>query len=270
MTEARVVSDSDAPVTATTLAADLSVLGIDAGDIVMVHSSLRALGWVAGGAQTVVAALLEAVGSHGTIVMPAQSGHLSDPAAWSDPAVPSEWIETLRSELPAYDPYLTPVRAMGQIVEVFLLHRSTLRSDHPTLSFAANGRAAEEIISHHDLTPGFGESSPLGRLYEMDAKVLLMGVGHASNTSLHLGEHRATWPQKTTCVQGVPMMVGGERQWVNYDDLETCEDDFDELGVAFATSGKERQSTTGHGVARVFPMRDCVDFAVDWIQSNRQ
>jgi len=269
VTEGRVVGDSDAPVTATTLAEDLSVVGIDTGDIVMVHSSLRALGWVAGGAQTVVAALLDAVGSNGTIVMPAQSGHLSDPAAWSQPAVPSEWVETLRAELPAYDPYLTPVRAMGQIVEAFLLHRSTLRSDHPTVSFAANGRAASEIINPHGLTPGLGESSPLGRLYEMNAKVLLMGVGHASNTSLHLGEHRSTWPSKTTYTEGVPVMVDGVRQWVNYDDLETCEDDFDQLGAAFGATGKERQSTIGDGVARVFQMRDCVDFAVEWIEPNR-
>ncbi len=269
MTETETIAMVDRPATVASLTHDLRALGLDAGDVVIVHSSLSAIGWVAGGAQAVVESLLRVVTSTGTIVMPSQSGQLSDPSNWSDPPVPPEWVDELRHELPAYDPDLTPTRSMGQIVECFRSHPGTARSAHPLVSFAAHGLATERIVDEHPLTPAFGETSPLARLYELDAKVLLVGVGHANNTSLHLAEHRATWTGKVASRESAPVLIDGERQWVSWDDLEANEDDFDQIGNALAVTDIERVGAVGISLARLARQRAVIDFAAEWMTTHR-
>jgi aminoglycoside 3-N-acetyltransferase len=266
--ERDLIERADAPGTVRTLVAQLHAVGIGEGDVAIVHTSMSALGWVAGGAQGVVEALMTAVGPAGTIVMPTHSG-LSDPANWKDPPVPGSWIPIIRAEAPAFDRHLTPTRGMGQVVEVFRHHPSTRRSDHPTLSFAANGPAADRIVSSHPLTPALGETSPLARLYELDAKVLLLGVGHGNNTSLHLAEYRADFPGKHSYREGSPLIVDGRREWVEYDDLVLNEDDFPAIGDAFALTGGETRGVVGAGAARVSSQPALVDFAVTWMAQHR-
>ena len=73
---------------------------------------------------------------------------------------------------------------------------------------------------------GFGEESRLGRLYCADGNVLLLGAGHANNTSLHLAEYRASFPGKRTHTEGAPVSVEGERRWMQFDELVWKDDDF--------------------------------------------
>ena len=268
-TEDDAIAAVEKPGTVASLTSDLGALGAESGDVVIVHSSLSALGFVAGGAQAVVEALLRAVGPVGTIVMPTQSGQLTDPANWSNPPIPADWVEMVRDALPLFDSRLTPTRSMGQVVECFRHHEQTMRSPHPILSFAANGPEAEAIVAEHPLTPAFGESSPLGRLYELDAKVLLLGVTHANNTSLHLAETRAQWAAKPTRHEGVPGVVDGSPTWIQYDDVDHDESDFGQIGEHFANTGDEVEATVGIGVGRLCRQRAVVDFAVGWIEANR-
>ncbi|BAN03078.1 aminoglycoside N(3)-acetyltransferase [Ilumatobacter coccineus] len=269
MTEADAIAATPRPVTASSLTHELRDLGVTHGDVVIVHSSLSALGWVAGGPQSAVEALLAAVGAAGTIVMPTQSGQLSDPANWSDPPVPADWLDDVRANLPAYDAHLTPTRAMGQVVDCFRQHPSTIRSPHPLVSFAANGPAAVDLVAEHPVSPAFGHTSPLARLYDADAQILLLGVGHGNNTSLHLAEHRADWVGKQHVEESAPMLIDGERQWVTWTDLEANEDDFDQIGEALATTDIERVGPVGTGVARLASQRAVVDFAATWMSANR-
>ncbi|HEX5421323.1 MAG TPA: AAC(3) family N-acetyltransferase [Gammaproteobacteria bacterium] len=248
---------------------DLNALGIGPGSVVIVHASLSSLGWVIGGAQTVVEALLEAVGSRGTIVMPAQSSHLGEPSHWSHPPVPPEWFAAIREHMPAYDPALTPLRGIGAVAECLLRHPRSVRSAHPLASFAANGAAADEICGQHPLFPALGDASPLGRLYDLDALVLLIGVGHDRNTSLHLAEHRADWPGKRNFPQGVPILSDGVRRWVEYEDLAPDDEDFNEIGAAFASNGIERTGRVAYADCRVVRQRAIVDFATHWMSEHR-
>lgn len=269
MSEASAIAQTERPATVRTLVTDLHELGVTHGSLIIVHSSLSRLGWVVGGAQAVVEALVEVVGPTGTIVMPSQSSSISDPAEWSNPPVPPEWMETIRNAMPVYDPALSPTTGMGAVVDCFLHHPLTVRSAHPTVSFAANGPLADEITRNHSLTPGLGAGSPIERLYDLDATVVLLGIDHANNTSLHLAEYRATWAGKTQTSVGVPLIVDGHRQWATYDDLELDEGDFAVIGEAFAATGHERLSIIGAGRGRLGSMRAIVDFATDWMTVNR-
>ncbi|MFI5906665.1 aminoglycoside N(3)-acetyltransferase [Dactylosporangium sp. NPDC051541] len=263
--EADAVARASRPGTTGSLTAQLRELGLPAGATVIVHSSLSRLGWVAGGAQALVLALLAAVGPEGTLVMPAHSRNLTEPSDWGDPPVPQAWWEIIRAETPPFDPRTTPTGHMGATVECFRAFPGVLRSNHPTVSFAALGPLAARITQGHELADGLGEGSPLARLYDADAWVLLLGVGHDNNTSLHLAEYRADAP-KTYHRQGSPVLVDGRREWVTYRELDDDTSLFDPLARDFAEiTGGEVTGTVGAGAARLMRQRALVDFAARWL-----
>ena len=173
-----------------------------------------------------------------------------------------QWHAAIRDHLPAYDPALTPTRGVGAVAECFRHQPGALRSGHPLASFTAVGPLAAAITANHPLVPAFGEDSPLARLYELDAGVLLLGVGHERNTSLHLAEHRAEWRGKRLCSQGAPILRDGVRHWVTYDDLQPDDGDFADLGEAFCKAGHERVGCVGQAHSRWVAQRAIVDFAV--------
>jgi aminoglycoside 3-N-acetyltransferase len=258
------------PATVRTLSADLAALGLPRGGVVLVHSSLRALGWVAGGAEAVVEALLGTLGPDGTLVVPSFSTHRTDPVRWQHPPVPEPWWQVIRDEMPAFDPRTASTRQMGAIADCVLRWPGTLRSAHPHLSFAANGSLARDVVEPHPLPFGVGDGSPLARLYDLDAHVLLLGVGHANNTSLHLAEHRASWPGRRTYTEGAAVLVDGRREWVTFEDLWTSDDDFLAIGMAYEAAGGEvTVGRAGIGTARLMRQRPLVDFGVREIEALR-
>ncbi len=270
MPEHQAISITTKPVTVASIQADLMALGVKPGMTLIVHSSLSRLGWVCGGAQAVILALQHLLGAAGTLVMPAHSGDWSEPSVWQNPAVPKAWWPIIRAELPAFDPALTQTREMGVIAETFRRAPDVLRSMHPQDSFAAWGRHAARTTADHQLTDGFGERSPLARLYDLDAHVLLLGVGHDNNTSLHLAEERANYPGKRYREQGAALLVDGERRWVTFTGLDADSDDFPLIGAAFAAAtGLEQVGRVGAGTARLMPQGPLIDFAVGWMEQER-
>ena len=270
MSEADAVAAAERPATRASIADELGNLGVEPGMTLMVHSSLSKLGFVAGGAHAVVLALLDAVGPDGTVMMPTLSNQLSDPASWQDPPVPESWWQTIREETPAYDPDLTPTRLMGAIVDCFRHHPGVRRSAHPSASMAALGPRTTELLEPHDLDNALGERSPLARLYDAGGHILLLGVTHENNTSLHLAEHRSPPPDGQPRVRhSAPVIQDGERRWVTYDDIDDDASDFGRLGEAFAATGQETRGPVGAGIGRLMRARDVVDFGVDWLQEHR-
>jgi aminoglycoside 3-N-acetyltransferase len=258
------------PVTFGRLVNDLRALSIDASKPILVHASLSALGWVAGGPSVVVDALVDAFGPSATLVMPTQSGDRSDPSYWRNPPVPEHWISIIRNEMPAFDPARVETRGMGRIAEAFRTHPDAIRGDHPTVSFAAVGPDAQHIVMPHPLAPQFGESSPLARLYEADATILMLGTNHSTNTSLHLAEHRATWENKPALHNdGAAINLDGKRTWITFQDEVANDDDFQTIGEAFAANGLENSGPVACTTARWMSMRHVVDFATTWMEQNR-
>jgi len=211
MSEESLIGATPTPRTRESLAHDLRELGVTAGMILEVHSSLSSLGWVCGGPVAVVQALLDVVTPTGTLVMPTHSGDYTDPTLWSNPPVPASWIPILQAQMPAFDPLRTPGKFMGQIVETFRTWPGTLRSSHPSVSFAAWGQHAQVITQYHSLDYGLGEDSPLSQIYALDGYVLLLGVGYDRCTSLHLAEYRV--PHRQIETNSSPILEHGQRIW---------------------------------------------------------
>lgn len=269
--ERETVERTDAPLSVDRVAADLRELGVGTGETVLVHSSLSAVGWMPGGVPAAVDALLAAVGESGTVAVPTHSTQLSDPAGWENPPVPDEWVEAIRETAPPFRPELTPSRGMGAVPECLRDYPDAVRSRHPTHSFAAWGADAERTVADHAYDSPLGEASPLGRLYEADALVLRVGV--EANTSLHLAEYRADYEGKAYESNGGPVLDGGERRWVTFEE-PASRDDFREIEAAFerergSDENGMRRGTVGNAESTLCRMRPLVDFGVAWMEENR-
>jgi aminoglycoside 3-N-acetyltransferase len=253
------------------LQAAFAACGVTAGQTLMLHSSLKAVGgWLCGGAVALIHALQAVLTPDGTLMMPTQTGDLSDPAHWQNPPVAAEWWQSIRAEMPAYDPAVTPTWNMGIIPETFRRLPHVLRSEHPLWSCAAWGKHAEYLTREHTLAVGLGEGSPIAKLYEVGGAVLLLGVDHGSNTTLHLAEYRANFP-KPYVRDGAPLFVNGVRQWVEFEILDLNAEDFVPLGSDFEAQSPAlvRYGKVGNAVTRLLPARPLVDFGVDWLTAHR-
>ncbi len=254
--------------TRTSLGADLRDAGLGWGDVVLVHASLSSLGWVCGGSVAVVQALLDVLGRHGTLVVPTHTSDNSDPAGWSRPPAPESDWPTIRAELPGFHVKISPSRHMGAIAEQVRTWPGARRSEHPQLSFAAVGDRAEEVTARHRLTPGLGAGSPLARLEEAGAKVLLLGVGYDSCTSFHLAEYRVPGAAATV-EHGAATAADGNRRWVTWQDLDHDAADFAALGAAYELTGETVPGKVGSATARLFPQSGAVAFAQRWLAGHR-
>lgn len=251
------------------LVKDLINLGLKNGDVVIVHTSLKSIGYVCGGTQTVIEALIEVVGVEGTIVMPTQSWKNLDPENGVHWEVDKKDWDKIRECWPAYDKKLTPTNTMGAVAEAFRQWPGSIRSNHPARSICAWGKYAEYIAKEHSLSNIFGDGSPIGKLYELDAKVLLIGVGYDKNTSIHLADARATYPNKHNCVEHSAILENGIRVWKEYITLYVDGEDFEEIGKAFEEEHIVNIGKIGNAESRLMNQRDIVDFAVGWIEKNR-
>jgi aminoglycoside 3-N-acetyltransferase len=160
---------------------------------------------------------------------------------------------------------------MGAIPECFRSHPGVVRSTHPRQSFAARGRQAHVVTAGHDRDCAMGERSPLARVYDLDGHVLLLGVGHDRNTSLHLAEHRASFPAKRTAPFASPVQIDGARRWLVTEDLDFDDSDFGVIGAAFEQEpAAVATGRVGYGTARLMRQRALVDFGARWMTANRR
>lgn len=249
----------------------LNKLGLEKNDSVFVHCSLKSLGFVCGGAQVVIEALMETVGIEGTIVMPTQTWKNLDPSTGVHWEEPKEWWDLIRANWPPYDKNITPTNTMGTVAEMFRKWNGVERSEHPARSVAAWGKYAEYLTANHDLSNIFGIDSPLDRFYKINGKVLLLGVGYDKNTSLHLADALAEYPSKKNSIESSAILSEGKRKWVAYETLFVDGEDFEELGKAFEENKSNfTLEKIGDGEVRLMNQRKLVDFAIDWIEENRK
>lgn len=238
--------------------------GVGEGMALMVHASLSALGRVDGGAATVVASLREAVGPAGTVAVPAFTWEVADP----DPAhvgAPDPAVAARRAAVPLFRPGLQVTRALGAVPEALRSLPDSVRSGHPQASVAAVGARAAEVTAGQSLGFALGRTSPFGRLHDLGAHILLIGVGHNRNSFLHYVESLV--PRPRLKVRRFPMEVAGERVWVETLDVGNDDDThFPVLGADFERHAGIGESKVGGAVCRLLPVAALVDFAVPRLQ----
>jgi len=269
-TEGSVITNTAKPNTITSLKNDFEALGVNPGAIIIMHSSLSKIGWTVGGPVSVIRALMQILTPEGTLVMPTMSGDNSEPSKWEYPPVPESWWDTIRKEMPAFEPKITPTRGMGTIVDTFRNWPNVLRSNHPVSSFAAWGKHAKFITENHELIGELGEGSPISRLYELNGQILLVGVSHESNTSIHLAEYRCDFPGKKYIKTGSAILVNNQRKWVEWEELDVDSDDFEQLGADFESKINYKPSKIGMADSRLISLRAIVDFGIEWLKENRK
>lgn len=270
MTEEDVIKRSKVPITRSVLIQDLQRLGLKAGDLVLVHTAMSRIGWVCGGALTIIEALQQVLTPAGTLVMPAHSADVSDPADWSNPAVPDAWLEAIYREMPAFDPCRTPTLGIGTVAEIFRNCPDVRRSEHPIYSFAAWGHMRDTLLFPHALDDGLGMASPLGRIYQQDGRILLIGVDHGNDTSMHLGEMLSGRLKRVD--RRSPVRVHGQREWVCYRDWDYHEERFPKIGNLFnrkyANTAYLQQGHLGNAPALLLSQKKIVDFTAHFFKKD--
>jgi aminoglycoside 3-N-acetyltransferase len=257
-------------ITRERLAADLRAIGVRPGQTLLVHASLRRIGWVEGGAVTVVAALREALGEAGTLVAGAgtpENSVTSRAFRTEITGFTKAQNDEFRRTMPAFDRHETPT-SVGAVAEAVRMTPGAIRSAHPQSSFSAVGPQARFLMAGHQLDCHLGEKSPLGKLYDAGASVLLLGVGYEVCTAFHLAEYRYTRqpPRRTYyCV----VMSKGKRRWRMYRDVELNDSEFDVIGKTLENEKGVPGRTVGGADARLIPLRDAVDFATNWMREHR-
>lgn len=220
------------------LVAELRALGVAPGGVLLVHTSFKAVGPVEGGPLGLIRALRDAIGEQGTLVMP-----------------------TMTDGESVYDPRSTPTLHMGITAETFWRQPGVIRSDHPGGSFAAEGPMAERICATQPLSPPHGPDSPVGRVHDLDGQVLLLGVTHGENTTMHLAEAIAKVPYSVShpCV----VEVDGVASTVLIAETDHCCTRFTLADGWLRERGLQREGKVGNADARLASSRDIVSVAED-------
>ena len=176
------------PLPFDTVVGQLRALGLAPGAVVVVHAAFSKVAPVEGGPNGLIDALERAVGTSGTIVMPSMSADDDE----------------------VFDPARSPCTGMGIVAETFWARPGVLRSDSPH-AFAASGPRAAAITAAHPIEVPHGLDSPVGRVHELDGYILLLGVGHDADTTIHLAENLAGVRYRRQCrslvmVDGTPQV----------------------------------------------------------------
>ena len=243
--------------TRQSLARDLHGAGVRAGDTLIVHSSLRKVGWIAGGAQELIRALQETLGPQGTLVMPTFTFSL---AGW---------------QLPPFDPCRTASR-VGLLTDTFWRCANVWRSAHPTHSFAAWGRLATQIIDGPLNYEPLGLGSPIDRACNAGAKILLVGVEQNRNSTIHLAESRAAVPYLQ-----IPFTIddlydeawyvdapSGEARMLAIREMPGSSEGFDVLDEVLVREEIATRCALGDALCTIMPAQRLCDFVVRLLKED--
>lgn len=211
----------------------LQALGVRRGEVLIVHTAFSKVGPVEGGPEGLIDALQSAVGPAGTLMMPSMADADDEP----------------------FRPEASPCLGMGVVADTFWRLPGVLRSDSPH-AFAARGSLAPELTQPHPMDIPHGPDSPVGRAYEHDAGVLLLGVGHDANTTIHLAENLAGVRYRkryhaTVVTNGLPTRL-------DFSEVDHCCQNFSLLDDWLDAEGTQRRGPVARATARLARSRDIV------------
>ncbi len=193
----------------------------------MVHCRMSALGPVVGGAETIVSALLDALGPAGTLM--AYTGWQDEPPEDLD-ALDGEARRIHLEEHPPYDPRVALSRRdHGRLPEALRTWPGACHSGHPEAGVTAIGPLAEALTGEHSYDDAYddayGAGTPYARLVELGGRVAVLGAPLDTVTLVHHAEAIAQVPGKRQVSYGMPVIEknSGERLWRTFSDIDTSE-----------------------------------------------
>ena len=258
---------------------DLAALGLKAGDVAMVHVSLRKIGLAradfgAGGAELLLDALDTAVGPEGTLLMVLGTDYAMDRVNLQPP----EARAALLAGTPPFDHINAPVLPeVGWFAEAFRLRTGTLVSANPSGRFGARGAEAAALLADQPWHDYYGPGSPLDKLCRRGGKILRLGANPDTVTALHFAEyladlpakHRTRWDYVVEGAEGEP-----EHVWIGcLDDAQGIadwdgDDYFALILEAYLALGRHREGPVGAARAELIDAADLVAFGARWMEQN--
>lgn len=231
------------PVSGEEIGRQLAALGVPRGAVLVVHCSFSRTGPVQGGPEGLIEALRAWLGPEGTLVMPSMTGEDDE----------------------VFDPARSHCRDMGVVADTFWRLPGVLRSDSPH-AFAACGPLAAAVTAAHPVDDPHGMDSPIGRVFAHAGHVLLLGVDHDANTTMHLAESLA----KVT--YGLPkyslVRDGRGVRRIHYVEAQGCCARFVDIDPLLEQRQAQASGRIGHGIARLVRSRDVVDAALHLLQHD--
>jgi len=164
-----------------------------------------------------------------------------------------------------FDLETTPCPDMGVVAETFWRSPGVLRSDSPH-AFAAIGPHAEQITAPHPIDVPHGLGSPVGRAYALGTHVLLLGVGHDANTTIHLAENLAGVRYRRE--KYVTILKDGKPVRFEYREIDHCCQNFALVDRWLDDNRFQRHGTVGHGEARLVRSRDIVKVVTERLRTE--
>lgn len=220
------------------LSRQLLDLGVRPGGVLLVHCSFSQVKPVDGGPAGLITVLQATLGPDGTLVMPSMTDDDDHP----------------------FNPVRTPCLSMGVVANTFWQMPGVLRSDSPH-AFAAIGPEAAGITAPHPVDVPHGLDSPVGRVYERDGQVLLLGVGHSDNTTVHLAEYVAGVRYRRKKY----LTLCKDEQLIRFDfvEIDHCCQNFNQVDQWLDARGLQRKGIVGHANARLLRSQDVVEVVLE-------
>jgi aminoglycoside 3-N-acetyltransferase len=251
------------------LANDFRKLGIRAGDTVMLHASVRAVGEVAGGPDAIHLALKSALTPDGTLMMYASCPRYYDEVGRGN--LTPEQEREIREKLPVFDPLTARSdRDNGALVEFFRTYPDAHVNPH-VARFVFWGKQTEHLMSGQPWNYAFGSDSPLERFLMLDGKIVLLGSDHDAVTFLHYVEHVAEIPDKRVARYEVPVMEKGCRVWRAMEEFDTSGDGahtnwpdrfFAKIVDSLLTKTSNHGARVGSAMTYILSARELLEFAL--------
>ncbi|MBO0933884.1 aminoglycoside 3-N-acetyltransferase [Fibrella aquatilis] len=255
------------------LSEQLAVLGLRAGDAVMTHAGLRAVGPMLNGPDALIGAILDVVGPAGTLLVYVSWDEQYEDALEAGGYVPA----ALKPHLPPFDPARSRAnRDHGVFAEFARTTPGAFRSTNPGTSVVALGHRAEWFTANHALQYGFGPDSPFAKLVAAGGQVLMIGAPLDTMSLLHHAEHLADIPGKRIMRVEVPLWLNGGVSWQLIEEFDTTDpvvdglpaDYFAHIVTDFLAQGGGQRGQIGHADAVLVPAADVIAYAVEWLEER--
>jgi aminoglycoside 3-N-acetyltransferase len=273
------VMRSTRPVTRSELAADLRALGLRPGGVLMAHTRMSAIGWVVGGAETVVRAILDALGPAGTLLAYAgwndNTGGLNE---W-----PPEWQDAYRSERPPFDAQFSEADPqMGRVPERIRTWPGARASGSHFRRMVAVGPQAGWLTADQPWDHAFGPGSPLAKLVQADGQILMLGAPLDRLTIIHHAESLVDGPEKRLATHVIPVSDGSGMVWREVRDHDTStargafpyeravgdQEAFEVIGRLALEAGCGVTGRAGEAASHLFAAPPLVAFAEEWLSEQ--